>query len=112
MQKLLLALAGAGLIVLSGCQSGAGVKSEQSATAEASSQAAISDDAKQALAKAKADVKEAQAKDALWNTAKGALKDAEAAAVKGDSATVIKEAKIASEQAQLGIKQLSYPLTK
>ena len=111
MQKLLLALAGAGLIVLSGCQSGAGVKSEQSATAEAS-QAAISDDAKQALAKAKADVKEAQAKDALWNTAKGALKDAEAAAAKGDSATVIKEAKIASEQAQLGIKQLSYPLTK
>jgi murein lipoprotein len=110
MQKLLLALAGAGLIVLGGCQGSAGVKPEESAKAEAP-QVTISAEAKQALAKAEADVKEAKAKDALWTTAADSLKDAKAAAAKGDSAKVLKEAKEASEHAQLGIKQLSYAPT-
>lgn len=103
MQKLLIALAGASALFLAGCQS-APVKSEPA-------RAAISDDAAKALAQAEADVKQAKAKDALWTTAAEALKEAQEAAKKGDSATVIKEAKMASDQAKLGIGQLSYPIT-
>ncbi len=99
MNKLLAALTGAGLLFLGSVNAMA-------------DEAAISDEAKQTLSKAEADVKEAQSKGALWTTAKDALKGAKAAAAKGDNATVIKEAKIASEHAQLGIQQLSYPQTK
>src|SRR5512135_2759529 len=99
MQKLLFALISAGLIAL-GC-----------AEAMANDAPVISDEAKQALSKAEADVKEAQAKDALWTTAQDALKKAKEAADKGDSAAVIKDSHKASEHAQLGIKQLSYPPT-
>lgn len=99
MPKLPFALLSAALIALG------------SANALASEAPALSDDAKQALAKAEADVKEAQSKKALWTTAQDALKKAKAAAEKGDSAAVVKESEKASEQAQLGIKQLSYPLT-
>lgn len=99
MQKLLLALISAGLIALG------------SANVMADEAPALSDEAKQALSKAEADVKEAQAKKALWTTAQDALKKAKEAAGKGDSAAVVKESHKASEQAQLGIKQLSYPPT-
>lgn len=82
-----------------------------SVNAMANDAPALSDEAKQALAKAETDVKEAQAKDALWTTAQDALKKAKEAAGKGDNGEVIKESLKASEHAQLGIKQLSYPPT-
>ena len=71
--------------------------------------AAISDNAKAALAQAEKDVKEAKAKFALWTTADGALKAAQEAAKKGDSDGVVKASHTASEQAKLGIAQTSYP---
>lgn len=70
-----------------------------------------SDETNQAIAKAEADVKEARSKNALWTTAEDALKKAKELAEKGDNAGAQKQAKKASEQAQLGIGQLSYPST-
>lgn len=99
MQKLFFALLSAALIALG------------SANAMANEAPALSDEAKQALSKAEADVKEAQSKKALWTTAQDALKKAKEAADKGDSAGVIAASKKASDQAHLGIKQLSYPPT-
>lgn len=99
MRKLLFALFSAAALTLG------------SVNAMANDAPALSDEAKQALSKAETDVKEAQAKDALWTTAQDALKKAKESAVKGDSAMVIKESHLASEHAQLGIKQLSYPPT-
>lgn len=106
MSKVLLALTSAALIALSGCAS------QQAGQTTSASQAAISADAQSALAAAQADVKEAKAKNALWTTADNALKAAEAAAAKGDSPTVLKQAKLASDQAKKGLAQLSYPMLK
>ena len=72
---------------------------------------ALSEEAKAALAQAEKDVKEAKAKFALWTTADKALKDAKAAAEKGDSAAVIKQAKEASELVKMGLEQTKYPPT-
>lgn len=72
----------------------------------------ISAEATQALAQAMADVKEAKAKFALWSTADAAMKEAEEAAKKGDSATVIAKCKFVSAQVKAGIAQLSYPSTE
>ncbi len=94
MNKLLIALFGAALLSTSGLAS-----------------ANASDETKQAIAKAEADVKEARSKQALWTTAEDALKKAKELAEKGDNAGAQKQAKMASDQAQLGIGQLSYPST-
>ncbi len=114
MQKIMLTFATAGLLMLSGCAtSTAPVKSEPAkapATTEAPKQQ-LSDQAKQALAQAEADVKAAQEKKGLWTTAMDSLKKAREAAKKFDSAAVIKNAKEASEDAKLGIAQTQYPLT-
>jgi hypothetical protein len=48
----------------------------------------------------------------LWTTAADALKAAEAAAAKGDSATVLKDSKIASDMAHRGLAQLNDPVLK
>jgi len=72
----------------------------------------VSEEASQALSKAEADVKQANAKGALWTTATDALKKAKEAAVKGDSSATLKLSKTASDQAHLGMEQLNYPLTK
>jgi murein lipoprotein len=118
MSKIMIALLGSGLLVLAGCQGStpvkpdvpqAAVKTEGAPKAEAPK--VLSEEAKQALAQAEADVKAAQAKKALWTTAQDALKQAKAAAEKMDSAAVIKHAKVASEHAQLGIAQSQYPVT-
>lgn len=120
MQKIMIALAGAGLLVLAGCEATAPTKPDAppAATKPAAAPAAkapevapLSEEAKTALAKAEADVKEAQSKKALWTTAQDALKAANAAAEKGDSAAVIKHAAKASEHVKLGIEQTKYPLT-
>lgn len=100
-KQIFITLAAAGVLTLAGCQS--------APTKEAAGMG-ISDEAKAALAKAEADVKAASAKAALWTTADNALKAAQAAAKKGDSATVIKDARVASEQAALGMGQTAYPV--
>ncbi len=102
-------------LLLGGCQSSGMAKPDSSTAATPATDAAkpmISDEARQALGKAEADVKEAKAKKALWTTAVAALKKAREAAAKGDSSATLKLSKTASDQAHLGMEQLNYPLTK
>ena len=113
MSKVLLALTSVALLSLSGCADlyinkpgGAPTKSTEAA------KPALSADAQAALTAAQADVKDAKAKNALWTTAEDALKDAEAAAAKGDSAAVIKASTLARSQVSKGLAQLNYPLLK
>ncbi|HEX7972152.1 MAG TPA: hypothetical protein VF501_08050 [Thiobacillus sp.] len=114
MSKVLLALTSVALLGLSGCadlyinQPGGG----KPAAAAEPAKAAISAEAQAALSAAQADVKAAKAKNALWTTAENALKAAEAAAEQGDSATVLKQAKLASDHVQKGMAQLNYPMLK
>lgn len=110
MHKILIALATFGVALLAGCQGSSAVKPE--APAAEAAKPALSDEAKQALAKAEADVKEAKAQKSLWTTAEDSLKKAKDAAAKGDSAATLKFSKTASEQARLGLSQKSYPSTK
>jgi murein lipoprotein len=104
------------LLLLGGCQATAPIQSEAPApTAPKAVEApkpALSDEAKQALATAEADIKEASNQRALWTTAEDALKKAKEAAAKGDSAATLKFAKTASEHAKLGLKQKTHPSTK
>ena len=109
MSKALLVLTSVALLGLSGC---ADMNAQPSSSQSAPAKATISAEAQAALATAQADVKAAKAKNALWTTAENALKAAEAAAGKGDSATVLKDAKFASSQAQKGLAQLNEPLLK
>ena len=74
--------------------------------------AGINDEAKAALAQAEKDVKDAKAHFALWTTADKALKAAQDAAKKGDSATATKQAKLASDHAKMGMDQAKYPSTE
>ena len=107
MSKVLLALTAAALLGLSGCadmQTTTGDKPAAKATISAEAQAA--------LTAAQAAVKDAKAKFALWTTAENALKAAEDAAKTGDSATVIKQSKLASDHAQKGLAQLNYTVLK
>lgn len=111
MSKVLLALTSVALLGLSGC-SGLYVNQPGGKPAAAAAKAGISAEAQAALAAAQADVKAAKAKNALWTTAEAALKAAEEAAAKGDSATVLKEAKLASDHVKKGMAQLNYPMLK
>ena len=111
MNKLLIALTSAAMLILGGCEATAPVKEEAPAP-KAEVKPSLTEEAKAALAKAQADVKEAKAKKALWTTADEALKSAEKAAAEFDSNAVIKNAGVASEQAKSGIEQTQYPLTK
>ena|SRR5512139_2079700 len=106
MSKVLLALTTAALLGLSGCAT------QQASQPAAASKAAISAEAQAALTAAQADVKAAKAKNALWTTAEAALKAAEAAAEKGDSETVLKQSKLASDHVKKGMAQLNYPMLK
>ncbi|OGU21448.1 MAG: hypothetical protein A2580_16170 [Hydrogenophilales bacterium RIFOXYD1_FULL_62_11] len=105
MSKLLLALTSATLLGLTGCASTYEPAAQSAPTA-------ISAEAQSALSAAQADVKAAKAKNALWTTADNALKAAEAAAAKLDSATVIKQSKLASEHVKLSNVQTGYPQLK
>jgi murein lipoprotein len=107
MSKVLLALTSAALLGLSGCAN----MNTPAASAEPA-KATISAEAQTALSAAQADIKLAKSKNALWTTAADALKKAEAAATKGDSATVLKDAKLASDHVQKGLAQLNYPMLK
>jgi flagellar basal body L-ring protein FlgH len=110
MSKVLLALTSVALLGLSGCADTA--KKEMADSKPAASASALSPEAQAALSAAQADVKNVKSKNALWTTSDGALKAAEEAAAKGDSATVLKEAKWASDQAKLSLNQLNYPVLK
>lgn len=113
MNRFLIAFAGASILILGGCQSTATTKPELAEPPKGEAvKPSLSEEAKQTLAQAEADVKQAKAKNALWTTAEDALKKAQEAAKKADSVAVIKFSKTASEQARLGLKQLSYPTTK
>jgi len=115
MLKLVTAFASASLLLLGGCEGDMAVKQDEApkaAAAKPETKAALTDEAKQALAKAEADVKAAKAKKALWTTTEDALKKAKEAAETGDSAAVQKHAKTASEHAKLGLGQAEYPLVK
>ncbi len=109
MSKVLLALTSVALLGLSGC---ADLYANKSGDKPAAAKAAISAEAQAALSAAQADVKAAKAQLALWTTADDALKAAEAAAAKGDSATVIKQSKLASDHVKKGMAQLNYPMLK
>lgn len=106
MSKVLLALTSAALIALTGCAA------QQASAPTAASKTGISAEAQAALTAAQADVKAAKAKNALWTTADSALKAAEAAAEKGDSDTVLKQSKLASDHVKKGMAQLNYPMLK
>jgi len=108
MSKFLLALTSAALLGLSGC-AGTGTNGADKAAA---AKPAISAEAQAALTAAQADVKDAKAKNALWTTAEAALKAAEAAAAKGDSETVLKQSKLASDHVQKARAQMNYPVLK
>jgi murein lipoprotein len=107
-----------GFLLLGGCQSSGTAKPDVTAPAAAPAAAteaakpALSEEARQALAKAEADVKEAKSQKSLWTTAEDALKKAQEAAAKNDSAATLKYSKVASEQAGLGLAQKGYPSTK
>jgi len=73
---------------------------------------ALSDEAKQALAAAETDVAAAKKAFTLWIPAENALKDAQAAAKEGDSATVIKQSKKAMDLNKLAAAQKDYPSTE
>ena len=108
MSKVLLALTSAALLGLAGCAGTETKPADMAATAKPG----ISAEAQAALSAAQAAVKDAKAKNALWTTAENALKAAEAAATKGDSNTVIKQSKLASDHVQKGLAQLNYPMLK
>ena len=110
MRNTLTLLAATLLLLLGGCQGSAPIKPE--APAAEAEKPALSDEARQALAKAEADVKEAKSKKALWTTAEDALKKAQDAAASNDSTATLKFSKTASDHARLGLEQKNYPLTQ
>lgn len=114
MSKVLLALTSAALLGLSACADTNANKASSAPEAKPTEAAkpAINAEAQQALDAAQAAVKDARGKNALWTTADNALKAAEAAAAKGDSAAVLKQAKLASDHVQKGLAQLNYPMLK
>lgn len=115
MTKFLLALTSVSLLCLSGCADTYATKADSkpaAATATVAAQPALSAEAQTALSAAQAAAKDAKAKNALWTTADAALKSAEAAAAAGDSAAVLKQAKLVNDHVQKGLAQLNYPMLK
>lgn len=82
------------------------------ATSSQGSQPVLSPEARDALSRASSDIEQARAADALWTTAAAAMDKALAAAKLGDNATLITQARIASELAKLGLAQKHYPSTE
>ena len=95
-------------LTLTACATAPETKSE--AVAEAPK--GLSAEAKEALARAEADIKKAKDAFALWVPADNAIKAAQEAAKANDSDEVIKQSKIASELAGLGLAQNNYPSTE
>lgn len=105
MRQILISLTAISLLALTGCAT----ESKKNAAMAQPTTPTISADAKAALDKAEAGVKEAKDKYALWTTAESAIKAAEDAAAKGDSDGVLKNSKTAEEQTKLGLIQAKLP---
>jgi murein lipoprotein len=120
MTKVLLALTSAALLAMTGCASTDKAAADAAKSAEAAKQAvsdgaakvALTAEAAAELVAAELDVKKARNTFSLWTTADSALKAAEEAAKKGDSATVLKQAKLAREHVRLALEQNNYPMIK
>ncbi len=74
--------------------------------------AAAAEEAKALLAQAETDIQRARARRALWQKAWESLVAARASAAARDDAATARHARQASEFAQLGLEQLSYPAVK
>ena len=120
------AVAVAGALGLSGC---ATLAPEEPATAvaavpapapapavapakPASDPGARAEEARALLAQAETDIQRARARRALWSKAWEALVGARASLAAEDHAGAIRQARRASELAQLGLEQLAYPAVK
>jgi murein lipoprotein len=90
----------------------AGCSTAPSQQAAAPATPTLSDEAKAALAQADATVKSAKANFTLWIPADTAYAKAQEAAKAGDSATVIKQAKIVADLSKIASAQANYPSTE
>jgi hypothetical protein len=70
---------------------------------------ALAEEARAHLAQAETDIQRARARRALWAKAWEALVGARASLAASDNAAAIRQARRASELAQLGLEQLAYP---
>jgi hypothetical protein len=73
---------------------------------------ARAEEARALVAQAETDIQRARARRALWSKAWEALVGARAALAADDAAGAIRQARRASELAQLGLEQLAYPAVK
>jgi hypothetical protein len=73
---------------------------------------ALAEEARALVAQAETDIQRARARRALWSKAWEALVGARASLAVNDAAGAIRQARRASELAQLGLEQLAYPATK
>ena len=88
------------------------VAQEPPKAAPAVDPAAAAEEAKALLAQAETDIQRARARRALWQKAWESLVAARASAAARDDAATARHARLASEFAQLGLEQLSYPAVK
>ncbi len=70
---------------------------------------ALAEEARALVAQAETDIQRARARRALWSKAWEALVGARASLAADDAAGAIRQARRASELAQLGLEQLAYP---
>jgi hypothetical protein len=73
---------------------------------------AQAEEARALVAQAETDIQRARARRALWSKAWEALVGARARLAANDHAGAIRQARRASELAQLGLEQLAYPAVK
>ncbi len=78
----------------------------------ASDPGARTEEARALLAQAETDIQRARARRALWSKAWEALVGARASLAAEDHASAVRQARRASELAQLGLEQLAYPAVK
>ena len=105
MRKILFTLTSVSLLALAGCST----YNSQAPAPAAAAKPSISPQAQAALDAATASMKEAKSDFDVWTVAEAAYKKAQAAAAKGDSATVIKEANEATALNKLSIQQSKEP---
>ena len=103
MRKILFTLTSVSLLALAGCST------YNAPAPAAAAKPAISPQAQAALDAASASMKEAKSDFDVWTVAAEAYKKAQAAASKGDSAMVIKEADKATAFNKLSIQQSKEP---
>jgi hypothetical protein len=73
---------------------------------------ALAEEARALVAQAETDIQRARARRALWSKAWESLVGARASLAADDAAGAIRQARRASELAQLGLEQLAYPAVK